>query len=357
MEKSKIMIKINFVGDILFGELFSSYGVGVKTIIEQDIDPFEYVSNQLKTADLNIGNLECVLSDKSNRLGIFKDIMRGKPEYIKLLVNKIQVVNLANNHTFDHGEEAFLEMKKKLKENKISFFGHPYNNDCIPLIIKKNDTTLGFIGFNLSNNTPEKLYELKNRIIDIIKKIKGSVDILILSIHWGLEYVNAPIDWQVIFAKEFFNNGVDIIHGHHSHRIQGYVFKNNKLVMFNCGNFIFDDRRKKNRYTGIIKVKIKDKNIHSVNITPLYLNKRYQPEYVDLNSIKKKYDNLNSLASKMYNTDLIDLKNASKTIIEESMKGHFYNRLYILFNLISRFYKYSPHYLFLIKTKFGKKIE
>ena len=77
------MIKINFVGDILLGELFSSYGMGVKKKIEQGIDPFEYVSNLLKTTDLNVGNLECVLSDKSNSDGIFRDVMRGKPKYEK----------------------------------------------------------------------------------------------------------------------------------------------------------------------------------------------------------------------------------------------------------------------------------
>jgi len=336
------MVKINFVGDILLGELFSSVGRGVKTKIEQGIDPFNCISNQLKTADLNVGNLECVLSSKSNRHGIYRETMRGKPEYAKLLVDNIQIVNLANNHVLDHGREAFLEMEGILKKNNISFFGDPENIDNALVILTRDDTKIGFLGFDLSNKKYEELNKIKNEINKTIIKSKASVDILVLSIHWGLEYVESPIDWQVIFSKDFLNSGADIIHGHHSHRFQGYIKENRKLIMFSLGNFIFDDRRKLNCNTGIIEVNIEEKKIQSVSVIPLIINKNYQPEFIDNNKMEKKYKQLNEICSRVYNSDSPELENITKKYIKNSRKNHMFNRIYIVYNLTVKFYKYLP---------------
>ena len=71
-----------------------------------------------------------------------------------------------------------------------------------------------------------------------IDKIKDKVDVIIVSMHWGIEYVNYPNEEQTKIANYLSSLGVNLIIGHHPHVVQPVSYINDTLVIYSLGNFI-----------------------------------------------------------------------------------------------------------------------
>jgi len=69
------MLKI--VGDINFSDGFFDTGFGVGSRIKKGLNPFEYINRS--SEDMWIGNCECVISDLSNKKGIYSNQFRISP--------------------------------------------------------------------------------------------------------------------------------------------------------------------------------------------------------------------------------------------------------------------------------------
>lgn len=342
-------LNLMFIGDIMLGELLENINRGVKSKIKKGIDPFEHIKNILFKSDLVIGNLECVLSDNSCLPKPYSLTLRADPEYAKLLFeNNIKLVNLANNHIKDHGDKATISTINALNEYKIQHFGQSINYDfqTTPKILHLKNTKLGFLGYNLANKTYDELNELKDKIIENIKKFKKEIDILILSLHWGLEYVNIPSRPYTSFAKDFLNAGADIIHGHHSHQLQGVTTNDNKIIAFSLGNFIFDDLRKKNRFTGVLEVKVDslEKKIKSQKLYPAYINRNFQPIPIYNEKKKLQYiEKLNHIANTSYYASEAASRLIKTTALKNSRNGHLKNRIRIRFRILLNFWIYYKY--------------
>ena len=73
---------------------------------------------------------------------------------------------------------------------------------------------------------------------DEIIVIAGSVDVLMVSMHWGVEYVHIPTEYQKDSAEYLSSLGVNVIIGHHPHVVQPIEFVNDTLVIYSLGNMI-----------------------------------------------------------------------------------------------------------------------
>lgn len=108
-------IKIVFVGDIMLDDLPGKY-------IKDGNDPFASFSSLFKSADLTIGNLECVVGTT----GIAEEkpyILRAHPRVLPLLKKYFSALSLANNHSGDFGPTAFAAMLDLLDTSGIKYFG------------------------------------------------------------------------------------------------------------------------------------------------------------------------------------------------------------------------------------------
>ena len=78
-------MRIKLVGDIMLGECLENYRRGVLSMIDRGIDPFEHCHKDLRDSELCVGNLECVLTDVSNKQGLFRDILRAPRRVVHIL--------------------------------------------------------------------------------------------------------------------------------------------------------------------------------------------------------------------------------------------------------------------------------
>ncbi len=190
---------------------------------------FKKVKPYFEDDDLTIVNFEGVLSDRGSRQPK-RYAFRGDPEYIKILTSSsVESANIANNHTFDYGDDAFQDTKDTMKEHNVT----PFGLDEIAIMEIKG-LRVGLIGTNALNDKSSEEYP------EIFERLKSQdPDLIIATFHWGEEKAKFPGKSQIKLAHEAIDNGADLVIGHHPHVLQGIEKYKGKYIVYSLGNFCF----------------------------------------------------------------------------------------------------------------------
>jgi len=270
------------VGDIMVGDFYPR--VGVRSILKRkNFFIFEHVDQILSKADIVFGNLETVLSDLEQTISYESLMLRGRPMFVEQLKKAhFSVINVANNHLQEYGEKVALDSINNLREAGFKIIGI---DDFQPQIVTIRNIRFGFLGYSFR---PEQ--SICNKIIysqgntgkisvDIIKaKRMKYVDYLIVSLHWGDEYIEVPSKQQISLAHQFIDSGADVILGHHSHVLQNIEEYNKGVIIYSLGNFVSDMYPKRTKKSVIFEIMFSKNRIENINPIPVYSNTRHQPE-------------------------------------------------------------------------------
>jgi poly-gamma-glutamate capsule biosynthesis protein CapA/YwtB (metallophosphatase superfamily) len=258
--------------------------------------PFLKIAETLKKVDIVFGNLEGPISDKGQKVGSIYSF-RMNPKTIEgLTFAGFNVLSLANNHSFDYSVEALEDTFLRLKEAGIDYAGAGLNRKeaFSPIIKEVKGTKIGFLAYSdlgsvywtaLESSSGLALISLEyfENIKQDIKKAKSQVDILIVSLHSGEEYITEPTRLQISFAKAAIDSGADLVVGHHPHVVQRNEIYKDKHIFYSLGNFVFDQSFSPETMQGqIVKVVIEDKKIKEVIPINIKINEFFQPEVADL---------------------------------------------------------------------------
>ncbi len=254
---------LTLVGDLLFESPFYK-------AVENGYDKntyFSLVKKYFEEDDLSIGNMEVVIGNAN--LKVSGDGFNFcAPEYIGTLVSSVdfEVLCTSNNHAYDRGIDGVFSTIDYFKNNSDIMTVGTYKNlkDRNDFRIKEiNGIKFGFLAYTYGTNqkvsddykdligyykdpfsktlTNEAKQTLKNEISSLREKC----DVLIVLMHWGIEFTFKPNSEQKEMAKFLNELGVDIIVGSHSHSIQPIeiIEKNNHqtLVYYSLGNFTSQD--------------------------------------------------------------------------------------------------------------------
>ena len=70
------------------------------------------------------------------------------------------------------------------------------------------------------------------------------MDIIVVFMHWGEEFFLGPLPYQLHITEHLMSLGVQVIIGSHPHVLQPHwMNKDNKLVAYSLGNFLFPPMR------------------------------------------------------------------------------------------------------------------
>ncbi|MFF5714301.1 CapA family protein [Streptomyces sp. NPDC012756] len=154
----------------------------------------------------------------------------------------------ASNHTNDHGLKAIRSTLNAMDKAGLGHTGSartPEESQKINIREVKGVKVahLAFSWESFLNPTPEKERWSFNRInTDEIKKAEKraraqGAEVVILSLHWGLEHYNEPSVPQLQLAERLTKEtGINLIIGHHAHVVQPIQKLNGKWVAFSLGN-------------------------------------------------------------------------------------------------------------------------
>ncbi len=278
------------VGDIMLGR-------GVEYWIKQNGDydmAFEKVKPILEMGDVVFGNLESPLTSSTkglNKNG--KIVLKGAPESVTALTSAgFNLLSLSNNHIMDYYEQGLLDTMELLDQNDIIHAGGGRNiEEARKLaIIEKSGLKIGLLAYTdmaeiifagdpylsfaagpeKSGVVPRKYETIK----EDIDKARGQVDLLAISLHWGIEESFRVTPEQIEFAHMLIDDGADIILGHHPHQFQGIEIYNNKPILYSMGNILFDQNESENMESFIVDMKYKGTELTQFTAIPVRILKK-----------------------------------------------------------------------------------
>jgi poly-gamma-glutamate synthesis protein (capsule biosynthesis protein) len=246
------------------------------------------VADLLKKGDITLINLEAPLT-KNCPLKTEGMIFCGDARHTQgISYAGVDSVSLANNHIGNYGQAGIDETISLFESKKIGWSGFG-NLD----IQKRGGARFGFLAYNGISTTFDR-----KEIAAEINQMKQKVDVLVVSAHWGDEYVLAPRKYGNIAPdnpKEIghlmIDAGADLIIGNHPHTVQGVEIYKNKLIAYAHGNFIFDQTWSQETQEGVVgeytfyipnESSTKPVTIHLVNVTyhPTLVDTSYQPRFL-----------------------------------------------------------------------------
>ena len=337
-------LTIYAVGDVMLGEQSLCYNFGVKSVIKNKGADylFKDVKDIFRNGDIVFGNLEAPISNHTDKNGFEANFFRADPYVIKGLKNAhFDALSVANNHIMEHGEGAFWSTINSLKENNITPVGVANKTEILEVNgFKIAILAYSFIDDFISNPLYNKVCSEK-KIFEDIKNIRKSVDLVILSLHWGYEYVPFPSPEQVEIGRKLIDSGADIIIGGHPHVLQSYEIYKGRLIVYSLGNFIFDHTYiKSTQETVIAKIRV-DTNTKDINIDIIPVTcdpKEYYPKIADekngdeilnlISEIRNKMENKSLSNYLSFIGDYTTLASKYKRTAKREMKMQFIKNLY-----------------------------
>lgn len=236
---------ITLLGDIAFTGILS-------TQPEENRERFKEVVPILSQGGVVFANLEVPIlaGDEVNEHKKLLHYSLQKPTEELLQMLNIGCVSLANNHVYDYKMPGLVATIETLDRLGIHHTGAGWRREHLEtVIINKGGKTIGFMAYVDPSTNPktEMFPELlincfeEEKVLKDIENLKSRVDIIICSIHWGVDYSFYPTPWQREVAHKLVDAGVNIIMGHHPHTLQPYEEYNGGHVFYSLGGLTFGD--------------------------------------------------------------------------------------------------------------------
>jgi len=232
---------------------------------------FAGVGDVFRKADFGFVNLETPVAPNSSQGS--KPFQFDAPVALlqSLKASGVKIVSFANNHVFDQGQAGFAESLQHLQEQGLLFVGAgaTAQDAWKPVILEKNGIKIGWLGITRwlnGHHNVEKESEphvaflpypgsgdeatglSEAGLLDAIKAARAQCDLLLVSIHWGVEYASEPLPHDVELAHKMLEAGAEAVIGHHPHvlqQIETYTTQDqrNTVIFFSLGNFLANQSR------------------------------------------------------------------------------------------------------------------
>lgn len=216
----------------------------------------------LTGADLTIGNLETTFSGKTQPYQI-GSARTGYPRFNcpdelarDLKQSGFDVLTTVNNHCLDGGVAGLGRTIDVLDRYKLAHTGtYRSPEEANTYLIKEvNGIRIALLAYTYGTNkqvipahTPWIVRLLSPAtILQDLRNVRPLVDVVIISLHFGLEFRYQPTTRQRQLVQSLLDNGADVILGAHPHVLQPVVTPRimtpngsirNTLVAYSLGNF------------------------------------------------------------------------------------------------------------------------
>ncbi len=256
---------------------------------------FSPVKHLLEAADYASVNLESALAGPAS--GYTGYPLFNSPDNIAqaLKDSGFDLVVTANNHILDRGYTGALRTMDVLREAGLDTTGTFKSTEESEAYLIKDirGIKIGYLAYSYGTNgmeiPPGKEYFYnylhKDRVLADIESLRPQVDVLVLVLHWGVEYSDLPTAEQRELAKLFFEKGADIILGSHPHVLQPleimHINGKEKLVIYSMGNSMGDQNGLERNSGVIISLQFTKNNntgetyLSSYNYIPTYIHEYY----------------------------------------------------------------------------------
>ncbi len=217
-------------------------------------DCFTLIAPTVTAADYAVCNLEVPLGGGPDYTG-YPCFSAPDSYAVALRDAGFDMMLTANNHCLDRRDKAARRTLQALDSLGIDHIGTFHDSlqrdSLIPFIKEIKGFKIGFLNYTYGTNgiPPKEGAEVamidRDKMAQEIRRTReAGAEILVVAMHWGIEYVLLENGVQRDLADFLIDQGVDLIIGGHPHVVQPMKIVRNKkedkdvLVVYSLGNFI-----------------------------------------------------------------------------------------------------------------------
>lgn len=225
---------------------------------------YTYIKEIVQNYELAYYNQETILGGEEIGLSDYPTFNSPYEVGDAMIDAGFNLVSLATNHTMDRGEKAIINSCNywKSKEGVMIAGSYCSEEDRNSVqIMEKNNISYSLLSYTYGTNgiavpsgkeylvnvwptngnnpeTDNEYQEYKKTVSEDIARVRDKVDVLIVAMHWGVEYTHTPTAYQEDMAQFLADEGVDIVIGSHPHVVMPVTWIDDTLVIYSLGNLI-----------------------------------------------------------------------------------------------------------------------
>ena len=242
---------------------------------------FELVHEQIRQSDYAFAQIEAIYS-KLGEVNVSgtSSPLRGDPENVAAIGRAgFNLASFASNHCMDYGISAFqdtIQHFRAIPGMHIFGAGNNLAEARKPVIVEHLGNRIGWLAYCSilpirywadvdrpgcaparartvyetlepdQPGTPPRILTYPHdedlaHIVADIKALKAQVDVVVVSMHWGLHFKEGELaTYETKYAKLAIDAGADVILGHHQHILKPVEIYRGKPIFYGIANFAFD---------------------------------------------------------------------------------------------------------------------
>ncbi len=279
---------INFAGDVHFADRVA------KRLANDPATVFGEAQPGLAAADLTMVNLETAITDGHGTPQDKAFTFHAPPEALTALRESgVDVATMANNHGADYGTGGLRDTLAAIKRSKFPVVGigqdaahafAPYtttlNGVRVAIIAAdqvQDETTLRL--FSAGSDKPGVANAFSPELITSVQRAKAAGYVVVVYVHWGIEYTTCPSGHQTALASALAHAGASAVIGTHAHVLQGAGWRSDgTFVAYGLGNYLwwmsFGNNQDDN---GVLTLTFRHSTVVADRFAPAHLDNRGVP--------------------------------------------------------------------------------
>jgi hypothetical protein len=219
------------------------------------------ITQTLKAADVTMVNLESAITDRGTpeakelEVASQRYYYRTSPAALGVLAAAgIDVVTMANNHGADYGTPGLRDSLAAIRASHFPVVGIGKDATAAyaPYTTTLNGVRVAIIGadqvqdettlsrFSAGAGTPGVANAYSSQLIDAVRAAKRNGYVVIVYVHWGIEYQSCPSGDQQTLAAALAAAGATAVIGTHAHVLQGAGWRSDgTYVAYGLGNYLW----------------------------------------------------------------------------------------------------------------------
>ena len=241
-------IKLLFAGDTTLGGVYHSLANDAQ---RNPGFSFQKLAPRIAASDYFILNLETTVTEHEGKIPKKFNFKMGSSDLAILAAGRVNLVSLANNHTFDYGTQGLFDTLDALDGAGIAHVGAGRTLSAARTAHRATlkGKTFAFLAYgNMNEHAAAEQYvayrHTKHVVDDIQQEKLAGVDYVVVFFHWGVERDTVPRAQEILLAHTAVDAGADIIVGAHPHVPQPLEIYKGKPIAYSLGNFIFGGNRR-----------------------------------------------------------------------------------------------------------------
>lgn len=243
---------------------------------------FRPLCDELLKGDLLFGNFETPISRLRQNRPDAPDKYYSDPGIaVALKEYGFDVVNLAQNHIYDFGDEGVETTLEEMRQAKLVHFGigRSAEEASKPAIVSsKTGMKVAFIGYTTAAPALDRKHGYvacfpdTALVTDQVCQAKKEADVVVVSCHTGAQYNPYPAPETRKLANAAMAAGASVFLGHHPHVPNGYEKIGAGLAIYSLGDFAAPVHTEDTRRTFFARIHLKGDVVVGHEIVPCYIS-------------------------------------------------------------------------------------